>query len=1131
MATRAPPAAPAAEEPWGPGGPPRRKKSRSGASGLRRAFSWLRGKRRKKKAAGAEGAEPAAPRAKKADDKARRAKGKGRGSAKAESDKRLSVGPGQGPGSVVDEHQDNVFFPSGRPPHLEELHTQAQEGLRSLQHQEKQKLNKGSWDHGDTQSIQSSRTGPDEDSISFCSQTTSYTAESSTAEDALSIRSEMIQRKGLRSEREAPGAPRPHGPRDAVRIPTVDGRLAGLASGAGARVSLQALEAEAEAGAEAEAALQRHIDRVYRDDTLVGRSTGARPPPVIRPMSLAVPGLTGGAGPPEPLSPAMSISPQATYLSKLIPHAVLPPTVDVVALGRRSLRTLSRGSLLSASPASVRSLGLFSSASSPRPHSRHPSSSSDTWSHSQSSETIVSDGSTLSSQGGSEGRPEGSVASSSVAPPPQGGSGRGSPSGGSTAEASDSVSIRSSGQLSGRSVSLRKLKRPPPPPRRTYSLHQRGSAAPDGPLGLPPKPERKQQPQLPRPPTTGGSERMGAAAHPPDPAGSWVPGLSPGGSRRPPRSPERTLSPSSGYSSQSGTPTLPPKVLAGAPASPGKAQPPKPDRVTSLRSPGASVSSSLTSLCSSSSDPAPSDRPGLQMSITLGDRFVIPPHPKVPAPFSPPPSKPKSPNEAACAPAVDGPVTITDASPASPPTPQTSLTPAQESPIASKDLSPPPSPPPSYHPPPPPTKKLEVVGEAPPAPDTAEESLQDPSWPPPPPPAPEEQDLSMADFPPPEEAFFSVAGPEPAGPLEPPGPVRSLAALPSSAPVSSQSQPHGIPDISPALPAPPPAGSVTGLLPKLPLKETAGCSKSSGAPREDAGALLVTPSLLQMVRLRSVGAPTVAPTPASGPSAPQKPLRRALSGRASPAPALSSGLHAAVQLKASSLAVSEDAASAQPNGPLETKPRSPQSPASTASFIFSKGTKKKHVERPVSPETQADLQRNLVAELRSISEQRPPQAPKKPPKAPPPVARKPSVGVHPLPCPSFLPAEPLTAPPTNGLPHAEDRTNGELMENGGVMQLVGPEEQKLGLPGSGTVGLELVAPTKRACLTTGTSDTADPSQDYNLRDLSSSKDERIWQTLNLIERMPAALTFMAFDIYASLVLILLSKSSSSHAFS
>ncbi|XP_031320506.2 NHS-like protein 3 isoform X2 [Camelus dromedarius] len=1080
MAARAPPAAPAAEEPGGPGGPPRRKKSRSGASSLRRAFSWLRSKRRKKKAAVAEGAEPAAPRAKKADDKARRAKGKGRGSAKAESDKRLSVGPGQGPVSVVDEHQDNVFFPSGRPPHLEELHTQAQEGLRSLQHQEKQKLNKGAWDHGDTQSIQSSRTGPDEDSISFCSQTTSFTAESSTAEDALSIRSEMIQRKGstfrphdsfpkssgksgrrrrerrstvlglpqhvqkelgLRNEREAPGTPRPPGPREAVRIPTVDGRPAGVATGPGARVSLRALEAEAEAGAEAEAMLQRHIDRIYQDDSLVGRSTGARPLPLTRPMSLAVPGLTGGAGPPEPLSPAMSISPQATYLSKLIPHAVLPPTVDVVALGRCSLRTLSRCSLLSASPASVRSLGRFFSASSPRPRSRHPSSSSDNWSHSQSSETIVSDGSTLSSKGGSEGRPEGSVASNSVVPPPQGGSGRGSPSGGSTAEASDTISIRSGGQLSGRSVSLRKLKRPPPPPRRTHSLHQRGSATPDGPLGLPPKPERKQQPQLPRPPTTGGSEGMGAAPCPSNLAGSWVPGLSPAGSRRPPRSPERTLSPSSGYSSQSGTPTLPPKGLAGASASPGKIQPPKPERVTSLRSPGASVSSSLTSLCSSSSDPAPSDRSGPHTSTALGDRFVIPPHPKVPAPFSPPPSKPKSPNQADPAPAalavIPGPISTTAASPESLPTPQVSLTPPKASPVASKAPSPPPSPPPSYHPPPPPTKKPEVVEEALSAPETTEESLQDPNWPPPPPPAPEEQDLSMADFPPPEEAFFSVAGPEPEGPSQP--------LEPPSATISFQSQPCDTPDPPPAPPAPPPAGSVTGLLAKAPRKEPVGCSKGGGLPWEDAGAPLVTPSLLQMVRLRSVGAPTVAPNPASGPSPPQKPLRRALSGRASPAPAPSSGLHAAVRLKASSLAASVGPVSAQPNGPPEAEPRSP---ASTASFIFSKGTKKLQLERPVSPEAQADLQRNLVAELRSISEQRPPQAPKKPPKAPPPVARKPSGGVPPPPSPCFPRAEPLTAPPTNGLPHAEDRTKEELTKNGGVLQLVGPEEQKLGQPGS-----------------------------------------------------------------------------------
>lgn len=303
----------------------------------------------------------------------------------------------------------------------------------------------------------------------------------------------------------------------------------------------------------------------------------------------------------------------------------------------------------------------------------------------------------------------------------------------------------------------------------------------------------------------------------------------------------------------------------------------------------------------------------------------------------------------------------------------------------------------------------------------------------------------MADFPPPEEAFFSLAGPESGGPSDLPAPVSSLAASSSSAIVSSQSQLHGTTD--PPTPPALPSGSVTGLA-KLPRKEPVGCSKGNGVPREDASVPLVTPSLLQMVRLRSVGTPTVAPTPASGPSAPQKPLRRALSGRASPASAPSSGLHAAVRLKASSLAASKGSVGAQPNGPPEAEPRSPQSPASTASFIFSKGTKKLQLERPVSPENQADLQRNLVAELRSISEQRPSQAPKKPPKAPPPVARKPSVGVPSPTSPSFPRAEPLTAPPTNGLPHAEDRTKGEPAENGGVMQLEGPEEQKLGLPGS-----------------------------------------------------------------------------------
>ena len=52
------------------------------------------------------------------------------GAAKGEAEKRLSVQYTAG-----EECPDNVFFPSTRPPHLEELHNQAQQGLKSLQHQ------------------------------------------------------------------------------------------------------------------------------------------------------------------------------------------------------------------------------------------------------------------------------------------------------------------------------------------------------------------------------------------------------------------------------------------------------------------------------------------------------------------------------------------------------------------------------------------------------------------------------------------------------------------------------------------------------------------------------------------------------------------------------------------------------------------------------------------------------------------------------------------------------------------------------------------------------------------------------------------------------------------------------------
>lgn len=1137
---------------------PRKKKGSGKAGGLRRAFSWLRGRRRKRRAGSPAAASPDL---------------RGEGAAKTENDRRLSVQYKPG-----DECPDNVFFPSTRPPHLEELHNQAREGLKSLQHQEKQKQTKSAWDQGDTNSLQSCALSED-DSVSLRSRAASCITDSAS-EDALSIRSEMIQRKGstfrphdsfsrssekagrkrkerrttvlgipqhvqkelgLRNSREIKGrpadghvgsrAPQPllNGGQvsgDAIRIPTIDGNLPPLGVPGGARVRLGALE-------ETDTALQKHIDRVYYDDTLLGRKTSAKLSPMARPKSLAVPGMTTSANPPELLSPVMSISPQGTYMSKIIPNAILPPMVDVVALTRSSVRTLSRCSLVSSSPASVRSLTRFSERST---RSREPSSSSDNWSHSQSTETIVSNSSTISSQGGSDRRQaeaglcseadtarrsdtdQISVYSSAsfasacskpavaavhtahgllaVGPRSVGGSsGRTSPafSTSSQAEGSDTGSLASE-RSSARSVSLRKMKKPPAPPRRTFSLHQKVEGEHKV-LGLPPKPNRRLQ-QASDVPWSSHSEPFSptvedevfsslsetSSIRSESLAGTNSPKTSRGSPgergitvvlREPSAQPkwscpdgsDRTMSPSSGYSSQSGTPTLPTKGLGPPAASPGRVQPQKPDRVCSLQSPALSVSSSLTSISSSASDPVPSETPHSVQSRL--DRFVIPPHPKVPAPFSPPPTKPQTPTAPA------GPLTPS-------PDPSVPSAAGQEPSTKPSTKSPPPSPPPAYHPPPPPAKKAEL------SPETACEAPMEATWPPPPPPAPEEHDLSMADFPPPDEACFSSL-PLPDAVLTPAAGQNHAASVAATSPSSSTTtssispcvQQQGSPPsptaplpgatVPPPPPLPPP--SAPALPPQICLKkaangsradtkkEPASRSKSSPVPKEDASLPIVTPSLLQMVRLRSVSVEP--PAVAEERAVPQKPIRRALSTR-QPNPAKdavpSNPLHAAVHLRASTassgeasgLATKSSGGKAAPPGPEapagdgQLSPRH-KSPTSTASFIFAKSTKKLVIETPSSPEAQADLKRNLVTELMNFSGQRsaapdaaqqaPGKAPahRKPGKVPPPVAKKPSLGLGPSPSPLSPKApEGLGSPAPDGKVKAvaveeESRTGSEPM--------------------------------------------------------------------------------------------------------
>ncbi|XP_048356431.1 uncharacterized protein KIAA1522 homolog isoform X1 [Sphaerodactylus townsendi] len=1168
------------------------------------------------------------------------------GATKSDNDKRLSVQYRAGT-----EQPDNVFFPCNRAPHLEELHIQAQAGLKSLQNQEKHKQTKRAWDQSDTNSIQSSRSSTEGDNLSIQSKTPSCTTENS--EDALSVRSEMIQRKGstfrphdsfpkssMKGEKrrrdrrttvlglpqhvqkelglsngydakKRPGSiavrasPSPQPPvnrgkvsSNAIHIPTVDGKLEPTAGPeGGAHVSLQTLELEA-----ADRALQRHIDCVYYDDSLLGRKTAAKLSPLVRPKSLAVPWMTTQPGSPDLMRPVMSISPQGTYLSKIIPNAILPPMVDVIALSSNKVRTLSRCSLATASPASVRSLGRFST-----PRSREHSSSSDNWSHSQSTETIVSNTSTISSHGGTNSqktseagqdrqsrtmaRPDldqlsaySSVSGASsnyikgapasphlLGVQPTGSSGRASPaySTGSMADGSDTISVRSDRSTS-RSVSLRKMKKAPAPPRRTYSLSQKAqqleaSGAPKA-MGLPPKPERRPQREssegwaavrLGSPGLPGEDEVFSPSAQSKTNSLAYSADLSHTGplpadgqqlsSKQ--SSPDhfgRTMSPSSGYSSQSGTPTLHTKGLLSHTSSPRskRPQPKKPERVCSLQSPGPSVSSSLTSLSSSASDPAPAEiQPpsGAAPAPNKMDRFVIPPHPKVPAPFSPPPSKPQQaePNTADSQPCASS---------------STSKA-GSEPPVLSKPSngSPPPSPPPAYHPPPPPVKKADESPEAPSILETEVDSPQDTLWPPPPPPVPDEHDLSMADFPPPDEAYFSllplpeaqqvaaeipsVVAPGAPATMESPPNQRAVSAEKGKEPapspsfstmVSSKIQQQGVLDAA-SLPAPTPeplpsakppvmggasgsqlghrkaAASVSaapqpsGLQTQPSLKKPVGSSrpdlkkepasrsKSNPMPKEDASLPIVTPSLLQMVRLRSINmdahSPVANPAAAKPPveqngtdlsvngkpaqAAPKKPIRKSLSLKGPPSASKevspSNPLHNAVRLKASTLS-SRDApglgtaerkarnrltlptpskAATAASGEAKEGQLSPlhKSPASTASFIFSKSSKKLVIETPSSLEAQANLKKNLVAELMNVSSQRPaaalgvnqqglgkPQAQKKPQKIPPPIAKKPSLAPGHLPSPQSpkpLGAEELSS----SLSAIENRTKSAGSEN------------------------------------------------------------------------------------------------------
>ncbi len=175
----------------------------------------------------------------------------------------------------------------------------------------------------------------------------------------------------------------------------------------------------------------------------------------------------------NPTGAVMSISPQATYMSKIIPNAVLPPSVDVVELSRSqsrsSVRTISKSSLVSASPASTRASSRVSSRCST---SRSNYSG---WTHSGSSETLVSDSSTISTSSTPRVASRGSQVENTNRPAKLNNHSSHVKTthvnGGSTKEEDDSGKTGSAAAFTRNLSVIKRGKKPPAPPSRSYSLH------------------------------------------------------------------------------------------------------------------------------------------------------------------------------------------------------------------------------------------------------------------------------------------------------------------------------------------------------------------------------------------------------------------------------------------------------------------------------------------------------------------------------------------------------------------------------------------------------------------------------------------------------------------------------------
>uniref|UniRef100_A0A3Q1GJ87 NHS like 3 n=1 Tax=Acanthochromis polyacanthus TaxID=80966 RepID=A0A3Q1GJ87_9TELE len=551
-------------------------------------------------------------------------------------------------------YQENVFIEGSRPQYLEDLHTEAQEGLKILQQEGTPR----------TEVALRSSTFKPLNPVKRIDKS----RKRSRRTTIMGIPNQVQKELGMSTASSLADC--------VVIIPTVDGGTP-VTNKEGARVHLSELEVKGSLER-----LKKHLQAVYQDEQCFnqqGFGSHLCPTSSLRPKSLAVPGMTtlSSFSPSmfsflqEPQGPVMSISPQATYLSTIIPNAVLPASIEVIEIDRSSSRTKSSlASGDSVSPLlSRRSDGDGSQTySSFNDSALMPTSTSGSnWSESQSSKTIISNSSPISSKSSTRT--------------------------GSSQKADLHRNCT-------RSLSVMKTKQPPAPPQRTNSLHSNkiranskvlvdskdlidstsdevksvieNNATTDdrnlvktdnsnivATVSNSAGSSMSHSSSTHLSPTQASSNEAGGANEVPSESSTSSPQKTPseGGKF------ERTMSPSSGYSSQSGTPTLSPKGISPPSPDKHKKKPVKPERLASrASSSAASPSSSLTSLSSGTSELANADVPPCSpnpppqgspptvapkevtqssnpstFSVEIRELLDIPPPPKVKAPCPPPP--------------------------------------------------------------------------------------------------------------------------------------------------------------------------------------------------------------------------------------------------------------------------------------------------------------------------------------------------------------------------------------------------------------------------------------------------------------------------------------------------------------